>query len=196
MKLKKLIILAMVLIIGNFLLIFSQQLDLLNLKGIKDIIIFMDVNGVSYRRGYHSIKDQEPKDFNLENVEKQLNSDGIPLKIEYFKKLYLSGVKTFKESHIRVKEIYNGELSIIPFLTISLEIKNADESLFAVLVQLIVSDRIWIHSGDEKKSTAYIWLKKKWTFVKLVDLEGSIQEMVDRMISGFIDDCKKIKSKK
>jgi hypothetical protein len=156
----------------------------------------MDINGVSYRQGYNSIKDREPKDFNLENVEKQLNSDGIPLKIKFFKKLYLSGVKKFKESHIRVKEIYNGEMSIIPFLTVSLEIKNAEENLFGVLVQLIVSDRIWIHPGNEKKSTAYIWHKKKWTFVKPEDLKGSIQEMVEQMISGFIDDCKKIKSKK
>jgi hypothetical protein len=183
-------------ILGNALLIFSQQLDLVNLKGIKDIVFFMDVNGVTYRRGYTSVRDREPKDFNLEKMEKQLNADRIPLKADYFRKLYESGVAKIKKSPIRIKEIYRGESSIIPFLRVSVEVKKISADLFGILAQLIVSDRLWIYPGVEKKSTAYIWYKKEWLFLRSEDLKSRIQVLIDQMVSGFIDDCKKTKLKK
>jgi len=182
-----------VLILGNSLLIRSDDLAVSNLKGIRDIIFFMDINGVSYRRGFSHIKDREIRDFNLEKVEKQLISDKVPLQAEFFKELYHSGVSHLKKTNIRIKEIYDGESTIIPILSVSMEIKRANSDLFVVLFQLMVSERTWLHPGKEKKTKVYIWYKKKMAVIKTNDLKSYVRKSVNLIIFNFIDGCSNIK---
>lgn len=196
MKSKNVFILMVGLFTVCSLLIHPRELDLLNLKGIKDIVFFLDVNGISYRQGYSHITDKKIKDFNMENVDKQLDSEKIPLEGMFIKELYQNGVKQLKESSIRIKEIYDGETSIIPFLVVSLEIKKITGGLYVILVQLILSERIWTHPGKEKKTEVYTWYKKKIGVTKSKKLKPAIQETVEQIISDFIEDCKKVKLKK
>lgn len=196
MNLRHLFATIVVLILGNSFLCRSVELDLINIKEIKDVLFFLEINGVTYRRGYSNIKDRAKKDFNLDKVEKKLDSDKIPLNGEFFKKMYSSGVSQLKKSNIRIKEIYDGQLSIVPVLTVSMELQTAGNDLYVLLVQLLVSERVWIHPGKENKSNVYIWYKKKIDTVQFIDLKTVIQKTVTGIITEFIDDFKNSKLKK
>jgi len=173
----------------------AAELDNKNLKGVNYVRIKCQFNGVPFYKGYKSPLAEKAEEFNAEEAESQLKQAGIPMSKDNIRAIYEIMESSLKKAGIRILEIKNNAdqkgTTIIPTLSINVDVMGASKELYFTLVQLTVSKWISTWLGAENISTRVIsWWQKEMLASGPKELNETIEKAVKLLIDDFISQLK------
>lgn len=134
------------------------------LKGVNYIRVLSLFNGSPYFRGYRHPTETEVKEFNLAQTETILNDAGAGLKKEDIRSLYTLLGDLLKKGGARIVDLHpvdNKEPTVVPVLTLDIDLTVSTESIRVVLVSLRLIRWMSDWSGTESLQVpAIIWSQR------------------------------------
>jgi hypothetical protein len=187
---RKIFIVVMVFVFMFPLVSGALELDNKNLKGLNYARVQCEFNGVIFYKGYKSPKDQKIKEFNLEKAKAALTGAGIPMDKDQIRAVYNQMETQLKKAGIRVVEIRTGDdnakSTILPTVSINIEVMKASKKMYFCLVSITVSKWIstWVETGNIDTPMIAWWQKKMLTAAP-DELNTSIEKAVKELIDDF-----------
>ncbi|UCH93527.1 MAG: hypothetical protein JSV88_25090 [Candidatus Aminicenantes bacterium] len=197
---RNLIIAILGVVVIFYLRVGALEPDNKNLEGMKFARIQCEFNGVPFYKGYKSPKDQETEEFNLEEVETKLSKAGIPITKDNIRAVYDRMEAQLKKAGIQVVGIRTsndkGGSTILPTVSVNVEVMEASKKLYFTLVSLTVSKWMSTWSGTQNiRTTVITWWQKKMLAAGPKELNQSIEKVVKELIDDFILQWKEANSK-
>ena len=188
---RKIIIAILVFVVIFPLVSGALELDNKNLKGLNYARIQCEFNNVPFYKGYKSPKEQKLEEFNLEMAETKLSQAGIPITKNNIRAIYNQMEALLEEAGIRIVEIRTSAeksgSTILPTVSINVEVKKASKKMYFTLVYITVSKWISTWSGTKNIRTPMIaWWQKKMLVMAPDELNNSIEKAVKELIDDFI----------
>jgi len=182
-------------VILGFVVLFPLGLGALesdnkNLKGLNYARIQCEYNGVPFYKGYKSPKEQKVEEFNLEKAKTKLSKAGIPIGKDHIRAVYNQMETLLINAGIRIIEIRTSDeksgSTILPTVSINVEVMAASQKMYFCLVYLTVSRWISTWVGTENIQTPMIaWWQKKMLVTAPDELNNSIEKAVKELIDDF-----------
>ena len=168
----------------------AVESDNKNLKGLNYARIQCEYNGVPFYKGYKSPKEQKVEEFNLEKAKTKLSKAGIPIGKDHIRAVYNQMETLLINAGIRIVEIRTSDeksgSTILPTVSINVEVMAASPKMYFCLVYLTVSRWISTWVGTENIQTPMIaWWKKKMVAAAPGELNNSIEKAVKELIDNF-----------
>jgi hypothetical protein len=187
---RKIIIAILVFVVIFPLVSGALELDNKNLKGLNYARIQCEFNNVPFYKGYKSPKEQKLEEFNLEMAETKLREAGIPIGKDHIRAVYNQMETLLKKAGIRIVDIRTsdekGGSTILPTVSISVEVMAASKKTYFTLVYITVSKWISTWVGTENIHTPMIaWWQKKMLVTAPGELNTSIEKAVKKLIDEF-----------
>jgi hypothetical protein len=188
---KNLVVFVLVLAVIFSLPAGAVELDKKNLKGLNYVRIQCEFNGVPYYKGYKSPKDQDLEEFNAEEVEARLKETGIPLTRAYARAVYDRMEARLSDAGVQIVEIRSrdekNDSTILPTITIAVEVLDVSKERYFVLIYLTVSRWISTWSGTQNINTPVItWWQKSMLAAAAEELNKSIEKAVKTLTDDFL----------
>jgi hypothetical protein len=188
---KNLVVFVLVLAVIFSLPAGAVELDKKNLKGLNYVRIQCEFNGVPYYKGYKSPKDQDLEEFNAEEVEARLKETGIPLTRAYVRAVYDRMEARLSDAGVQIVEIRSrdekNDSTILPTITIAVEVLDVSKERYFVLIYLTVSRWISTWSGTQNINTPVItWWQKSMLAAAAEELNKSIEKAVKTLTDDFL----------
>ncbi len=168
----------------------ALESDNKNLKGLNYARIQCEYNGVPFYKGYKSPKEQKVEEFNLEKAKTKLSKAGIPIGKDHIRAVYNLMETLLINAGIRIIEIRTSDeksgSTILPTVSINVEVMAASQKMYFCLVYLTVSRWISTWVGTENIQTPMIaWWQKKMLVTAPDELNNSIEKAVKELIADF-----------
>ena len=188
---KKIIITILTLAVGFPLLLGAMELDNKNLKDLKYTRIQCEFNGIAFYKGYKSTTAQKMTEFNLEEIKTALSEAAVPININDIRGLYKQMESGLKKAGIGIMEIRKqdekGGSTILPMVSIAVEVLEVSKESYAALVYLTVSKWMSTWAGTRNIHTPVItWWQKKMIPTAPEDLNKTIKNTAKDLIDEFI----------
>ena len=169
----------------------SGELDNRNLKGVNYVRIRCEFNGVPFYKGVESPQAEKAEEFNAKEAENRLKELGIPISKDNIKAIYEIMESGLKKAGLGVVEIKNSpgqhQATIIPTVSVNVDILKASKELYFILVQLTVSKWISTWSGTENIHTpVIIWWQKEMLSAGPEELVEAVEKTEKQLIADFI----------
>jgi len=188
---KKTILLLIVLVVELPFLVYTLELNNKNLKGLNYIKIQCEFNGLSYFKGIKSTRADEEVEFNLSKLEKMIDDSGFPLTKKLFPTIYKQMETKLKKGGLTVAGIRSKEEkqtpTILPTISINIEVRELSEDSFAALVYLTVSKWMSTWVGSENiNQPVIIWWQKQFLARSGEELNSAIEKTANDLIDQLL----------
>jgi hypothetical protein len=188
---KKIFVLFIALVILFPLVGKAVELDNKNLKGIKYLRIQCEFNGIPYYKGFKSPKDQKVAEFNLEEAAGQLKEAGIPITKTNIRTLYQQLESPLIDGGVQIVKIREqkekDDFTIIPTVSINIEILKVSEKQYFILAYLTVLKWISTWSGTQNLHTPVImWWQKKLLAAPGDELNKILEDAASTLVGDFL----------
>jgi hypothetical protein len=161
-----------------------------NLKGIQNLIVTAEFNGVLFEEGYADRKEEKTKELNLDEAEGKLKEDVIPITKKDIRKIYKDMESLIQKAELRVlktKSYSKRRSTIIPTFTIRIDTMPAGEDLYFTVVHLTVSKWMSNWLGTKRiHAPVYIWSEKKMLASVPEEFLEHIQTAVTELTESFL----------
>jgi hypothetical protein len=150
------------------------------LKGMNFVRVKSQFNGFLYFKGYRQPKETEIKEFNLAQAETGVKDAGIPITKDDIRAFYSRLGDLLQKGGLRVVYLHptdKKESTVVPEVTLHVEVTNATEKLHIVLVYLTVSKWMSDWSGTQDLHAPVIIWWQKTLFTAGKDSNTLIQEI-------------------
>jgi hypothetical protein len=178
----------------------AGELGNANLKGIRNLIVAAEFNGVLFEEGYADRKEEKVKELNLGEAEEKLKEDVIPITKKDIRKIYKEMESLIEKAELRVlkaKTYSKTRSTIIPTFTVRIDTMPAGEDLYFTVVHLTVSKWMSNWSGTKRiHAPVYIWSEKKMLASVPEELLLHIQSAAVELTETFLTALKEANTRK
>jgi hypothetical protein len=188
---KKIVVFVLALVVLFTLLASTLELDNKNLKGLKYLRIQCEFNGIPYFKGYKCPKDREVVEYNAREAEDHLHEAGVPLSKDKIRAVYNRLESRLSQAGVQIVKIKNqdekGDSTILPTVSINVEVLPVTEEQYVTLVYLTVSKWMSTWSGTENINTPVItWWQKTILVSSGEELNRSVEKAANALIADFL----------
>ena len=176
--------------VGLTLFLGAMTPDKRYLKGLKYARIQCEFTGVPFYKGYKSPKEENMEEFNLEEAVSGLKQAGIPIGKDNIRALYDQLESMLKKTGLRIVTVKNSsdmdDSSILPTISIGVEVITAPKSLYFVRVDLTVSQWMSTWVGTENLHAPVItWWQEKMLAAEPKELNKLIETAARELCDEF-----------
>lgn len=161
-----------------------------NLKGIRYVMVAVELNGVAFKEGYTDREEEKTKELNLDEAAEKMEEDAIPITPKDIRTIYVQTNKKLRDGGLqtlKAKSYTDTKSTVIPTLTVRLDTLTVGKDMYAGVLHVTLTKMMSNWSGGKRiHAPVFIWSEKELLAAGKEDLLKTIESMTGELLEVFL----------